>query len=407
MRILLSAFACSPGVGSDMAVGWGWAEELAAQGHQVVVITRAENRHRIEQALLHTPMLNLHFEYYDDPGLARVLKRISSRNHLYYYFWQWGAYRLAQFLHDKEKFDVVHHVTWVSIRQPSFMGKLGIPFIFGPVAGGESAPYKLRNGYGLRQWLRDLLRDFANALVKFDPFLKLTFERASRIVVTSEETRQLIHDRYRSKTITRLAIATSPFGSQPDVNNTDLRRASADCMRLLFVGRFLDWKGMHLGLVAMAKLLKQYPDARLTMVGSGMAEQGWRTLAAELGIGDCVEWISWMKQEDLPQLYRSHDVFLFPSLQDSGGLVVLEAMSFGLSVVALDLGGPGSIVDETCGIVVPAKEGSKLDVIEGLSGACKLLAGDESLRQRLSAGALQRVKHFQWSQLVADVYVGL
>lgn len=403
MRILLSAFACSPGLGSDQAVGWGWAVQLAREGHQVVVITRAVNRSRIEHELAQAPLPNLSFEYHDMPSLDTALKRISPRNHLYYYFWQWGAYRLAQRLHTRVRFDLAHHVTWVSIRQPSFMGGLGIPFIFGPAAGGDSAPYRLRSGYGFRAWLRDWFRDLANAAVKFDPLLKRTFDQASRIVVTSEDTRHLVPAKYQAKTTTRLGIAMTPLPDQCSETKAD---ASPGAYRLLYVGRFLDLKGMHLGLAAFAQLLRDHPATRLTMVGSGPTEQNWRALADKLGVSQNVDWVPWMKQEALPALFRQHDVFLFPSLQDSGGLVVLEAMSLGLPVVSLNLGGPGAIVDNTCGMVVEARSSSKPAVIEGLAGALNALAVDRDLRQRLSQGALQRAEIFQWSRLAADVYAG-
>ena len=77
-----------------------------------------------------------------------------------------GAYQVAKQTHFKIQFDCVHHVTFVSVRQPSFMGNLGIPFIFGPVAGGESAPWRLRFGYGLRGLVLDGLRDLLNFMIK-------------------------------------------------------------------------------------------------------------------------------------------------------------------------------------------------------------------------------------------------
>ena len=64
-RILLSAYACEPGKGSEPAVGWMWAMELAAAGHEVWVITRAANRAAIESELQQRERTGLHFEYYD------------------------------------------------------------------------------------------------------------------------------------------------------------------------------------------------------------------------------------------------------------------------------------------------------------------------------------------------------
>ena len=145
-RILLSAYACEPGKGSEPEVGWLWATELADAGHEVWVITRQANRHAIEMNLGDQPRPRLHFVFYDLPAWARRWKRGARGVHLYYALWQWGAYRVAKRLTREINFDCVHHVTFVGMRAPSFMGLLGLPFFLGPVSGGESVPERCVTG---------------------------------------------------------------------------------------------------------------------------------------------------------------------------------------------------------------------------------------------------------------------
>ena len=127
MKILLSAYACEPGKGSEPGVGWHWALELAGLGHETWVLTRANNRPPIEAALAGRPppASNPRFLYYDLPAWARWWKKGRRGIHLYYLLWQWGAYRLARKVHARARFHIVHHVTFVSMHQPSFMGNLG------------------------------------------------------------------------------------------------------------------------------------------------------------------------------------------------------------------------------------------------------------------------------------------
>ena len=246
MKILLSAYACEPNKGSEPGVGWHWALEIARLGHEVWVLTRANNRAAIEAELTQPPgMEGLHFIYYDLPAWAGWWKKGSRGIRLYYLLWQWGAYRLAKRLHAVERFDRVHHSTFVSVRQPSFMGNLGIPFIFGPVAGGERAPWRLRAGYGLRGWLLDALRDLANVLVRIDPLVRRTFKHAERIYVTSEQTLSLLPRKYRRKASVQLAIgidATEMSSSSDQLPSSCAHRGN---FSLLYVGRLLYWKGMH------------------------------------------------------------------------------------------------------------------------------------------------------------------
>jgi glycosyltransferase involved in cell wall biosynthesis len=318
--------------------------------------------------------------------------------HLYYLLWQWGAYQVAKKQHAENKFDRVQHATFVSVRQPSFMGGLGIPFIFGPVAGGERAPWRLRSGYGWRGWLLDAVRDAANLLVKFDPLMWRTFAQAERIFSTSHQTRDLVPKRYWPKTQIMLAIALDGGTSSPP------RVMPTESPRILYLGHFLYLKGMHLGLASFSGLLKRYPTARLSMIGNGPDEARWRQLARELCIENNIDWLPWVKHAELPSVYVSHDILLFPSLHDSGGMVVLEAMQHGLPVVCLKLGGPGVLVDSTCGFALETTQLSAQCLVDALADKLAELVGARSKLEQCSVGARTRALQHTWGALAADIY---
>lgn len=404
MKILLSAFACEPGRGSEFDVGWHWALGLAELRHAVTVLTRSCSRLAIERALAALPatITRPRFVYFDLPPLLRWQAR--GPLHIHHLLWQRSAVGLAQRLNARERFDCVHHVTYAGLRAPSFMGKLGIPFILGPVGGGETAPWRLRYGYSLQGWLLDALRDAANTSVRFQPAITQTFARASRVYVTSNETLRLVPRRYRSKTAIELAVATRTVTAvgartQPAVTVPDHPMG----LRVLYAGRFADFKGMHLGLPAFAELLVSHPSARLSMVGDGPAKRHWRRLAERLGIAAQTDWMPWQRHEDMAEIYLQHDVFLFPTLHDSGGFVVLEAMTHGLPVVCLRLGGPSILVNDSCGRAVEIKGCSRRDVIHCLAAALVELA-DVSMRGSLSKGAQQRCREFSWDKKIERIY---
>lgn len=332
----------------------------------------------------------------------RWWKKGNRGVHLYYMLWQWGAYNVARNLHRTVGFDVVHHVTFVSVRQPSFMGNLGIPFIFGPVAGGEKAPWRLRFGMGWRGWLKEGLRDLANLLPSIDPLMWATFLQAERIYVTSDQTRALIPRCCRRKVINHLAIGIATLAMVP-VAQSFGGKSFSECLRVIYVGRFIHWKGMKLGLAAFARLLRLHPGARLTMVGKGPDESSLRQLAANLGVTASVDWLPWMSQPELSLLYQNHDIFLFPSLHDSGGLVVLEAMVHGLPVICLNIGGPGEIVSAGGGIAVPTRGLTEHAVIFQLADALLRIANNPALHRELAIEAVQRARDMSWQALVRDI----
>ena len=404
MKLLLSAYACEPHRGSEPGVGWNWAIECARLGHEVWVLTNG-GRHgpAIENEVNHvTPPESLHFVFSDVPSWLRKFVRSGRLIRVHNLLWQWCAYKRALTLHKEIKFDVVHHVTWASIRSPSFMGNLGIPFVFGPVGGGETAPWRLRLGYGFRGLLYDGLRDLSNLFVRLDPLMRRTFRQADQIYVTSEQTLALVPAGLRKKTTIQLAIGIEKANILPVMSVRDSTARKQPGCRVLYVGRFLYWKGMHLGLEAFARFQKDQPGSRLTMVGTGPEETLWRKQTLNLGIEESVDWIKWVTRDELPLIYQSHDVFLFPSLHDSGGMVVLEAMAHGLPVVCLDLGGPGMIVDGRCGRVVSTKGATRSSIAKKLAESLVQIVKCRDGHRRSRLNALTRAGEFEWGEKVRD-----
>ena len=77
-RILLGAYACEPGKGSEPGVGWNWAREISRHGYDVHVVTRANNRAAIELELQAAPVAGLHFHYFDlGPFWLRLKRRFT------------------------------------------------------------------------------------------------------------------------------------------------------------------------------------------------------------------------------------------------------------------------------------------------------------------------------------------
>ena len=406
MKLLLSAYACEPNKGSEPGVGWEWAQEIARLGHEVWVLTRANNKENIETELAKSsPVKNLNFLYYDLPSwtLRRWWKKRERGIHLYYLLWQWGAFLLAKKVHATERFDQVHHITFVTIRQPSFMGNLGIPFIFGPVSGGERAPQRLRKGYRWRNKILEVFKDLSNFLIKFDPLMRRTFKQAEWIYVTSKWNISLLPRKYRKKASVLLPIG---FNSNelPGLDEGSQNPATNGSFKVLYLGNLLYMKGMHLGIPAFARLLQKRPDAKLTLVGSGPDGHHWRTIAEKLGVEDRIDWIPRQDRQTLSALYTANDAFIYPTVQDPGGIVILEALAHGLPVVCLNHRGAGIMVDKTCGLTVEVSGLNEEQTIQALADRLLQLAQDPAKRHCLSNGAVRKAKEFGWSTPVGRIY---
>ena len=174
--------------------------------------------------------------------------------------------------------------------------------------------------------------------------------------------------------------------------------------KLLFAGRLLYWKGVHIAVEAMSRLVQHVPDAHLTIVGNGPEEARLKSEIAERNLGGSITLVSWMPQEQFLRLYDTHDLFVFPSLHDSTGWVVLESFCKGLPVACLNLGGPKDIVTPQSGIIVDTTGLDTAGVAARLAEELRLLLADPERLAALSAGAVARVREFLLPNQVQRLY---
>ena len=142
MRILLSAFGFGPGEGSESGGAWRWAVELA-KTHDVVVVTDGAGLKRIGALVesIKPPRLTVH---YYRPFWIRWLNVTRWTAQFIFGQWQLGLLFYVRRLHRAQPFDLCHHISYGVFRQASLLGFAGPKFVFGPVGGGEDAPWRLK-----------------------------------------------------------------------------------------------------------------------------------------------------------------------------------------------------------------------------------------------------------------------
>jgi glycogen synthase len=173
--------------------------------------------------------------------------------------------------------------------------------------------------------------------------------------------------------------------------------------RVLFVGRLAPQKGVDT-LVAAAGLLKD-PCAQVLLVGDGPERKALERETERLGVGDRLHFVGFVTHDRLPAAMAHADVLVLPSLYEELGTVLLEAMQAGLPIVASETGGiPDVIEDGVNGLLVPPGDP------EALARGIDRILSDGDLARRLSEGAQERGKDYDWEVLaerVLRVYQGL
>lgn len=395
MKILISAYACRPNKGSEPGVGWNWVKQVG-RFHEVWVITRSTHCKIIEKTLAKNLMPNVHWIYYDLPGCKSFWKEGGRGVHFYYYLWQVGVYFVCKRLHREVGLDIVHHLTYGGYWLPSFLSLLPIPFIWGPLGGGESTPKAFFQSFNLRNRVFEKARILVQRIGEIEFSVRLSARRATAVLAKTRETAQRLHllgtrriHVYSESGITKEELET--FLTQ------GIHEAQPKSFRIVSAGRILYWKGFHLGLKAFARFHRIYPNSEYVIIGDGPELTNLKHLSQEFGISNNVNFLGKLTRENTLKTMASCHILLHPSLHDSGGWVCLEAMSIGLPVICLDLGGPALQVTDKTGFKIMAI--SSEQAIKDLADAAIKLVSDPDLRQSMSEAAHCRVRdYFNWDK---------
>jgi len=386
VKVLLSAFSCAPGWGSEPGIGWGVAAAVA-QHHDVWVLTDGSNAPVIEsQKQFRPPRLTI--EYVD---AVASLRKVGTYPH--YVAWQRVAFRRAKALHRQIGFDLVHHVTYANSAMPSWLGHLGIPFVW--YAGSFSTtPTRFLEGLGPRSMSQEIVR---NAVVKVLGQLtqRLTMANGGMAISVDVPPPQV---RTRWRQLVLGALQPWEFARLTGLPG---RANSDEPFRVLSVGRLLGWKGFHLGLRAFAQLARDAPAAEYWVFGEGPERERLEHLAADLGVGSQVRFAGARPREELFDALAACDVLLHPSIHEQVGFAVLEAMAAARPVICLDAAGPPLLVGAT-GRVVPVETPGQ--TVDGLAAALHDLCRDRDETVALGRAAQQRALDvWNWQRIGRDL----
>lgn len=402
-NILLMAYQCGPGMGSVSQIGWEWYSRLAAK-QTVTLVTHVRNREAIDKT--GAPWSGPEVIYIDTEWFAGPLYRLASKlfpksqhsvflvSSLDFFVFDCVAVKLLKRqLQKGKRWDVAQMVSPVSTSAPTRLHQLGCPVLLGPLNAGLETPRAFRETLrGESTWLYPI-RYFGRVL----DWIIGSSRHATLFLTATEATVNSIAPRHRARIrpmlengvdLTRFVPADWP--EPPSETNP---------LKMLFVGRLIPAKALPLLFEAMVRLHHELP-MELTVAGDGPMEQEWKAQAEAMGLAGQVKFVGPQTLDQVAGHMRAAHVFCLPSVRESGGAVLLEAMASARPVIAVAYGGPAEIVDEAIGWAI-APEGPEA-VIAGFVEALRdVRRNPEVWRERGIAGRRRAEEKYSWDAKIA------
>lgn len=387
-RILVSAYGCEPLKGSEPGVGWNWVLQMAKY-NQLYVITRANNQKIIEEYLPSDIKNNVIFYYYDTPHFIKRLKNKAKGLYFYYFFWQIGIIPLSKRIIKNNRVDYVMHLTFGSMWMPTFMPFLGIPFIWGPVGGGDCEPRSFLKLLAPKQRIIQSFRYVMNKTALINPLIFIPALKAKAILCRTLNSADVVPQCFQSKV--RVVLETS-MGEDIFIYKKHDRNDGK--IRFISTGRLLPSKNI-LSAIRSLQYLPKDLDYEYFIIGSGNQKNEIEKEIITNNLSNKVRILDEMPRSEVLNELQKADIFLFPSLREGGSWALMEAMAIGLPVICLDWAGMKIITDNSCAIRLPVTNPEQMP--KDMANAIAELVKDPNLRKRMGENGRKRIQTvFNW-----------
>ena len=390
MKVLVSAYACSPNMGSEPGMGWNWCVNLAKHC-ELHIITEGEFRDKIEEMV---PTLvqgvNMHFYYLPLTEKVRRMCWNQGDWRFYYYYrkWQKKTLETARKICEDEDIDILHQLNMIGFREPGYLWKIsqetGIPFVWGPVDAKESFPmaYAAEAPWKTRLFLR-LKNGITRWQLRYNRRVKEAVRTSAALLSASS------NSVYSFK---KYFGIDSPLFNETGLSITQGHRnkKTKNSFDILWVGKSDFRKQLSLALKAIKTTMKG--DLLFHIVG--IVDELYKKEADKLCISDHCVFHGAISHNEVLDVMNQADVLLFTSVAEGTPHVVLEAISCGLPIICFKTCGQGDCVTDDIGIKIPLTNPAQS--VLNISKAIEYLYYHRNILTAMSKNCQKRAEKLSW-----------
>lgn len=400
-KILVLAYMLSPYKGSEFSVAWNYVINMSKKNDLTVLygISGAHmgNCEEMENYIQQHPIPGVKLIPIYPNKWANILNWPNRHDFFVYTFyyayqvWQKLAYKKAKELVKKNSYDIIHYVGMIGYREPGYLWKLGLPYIWGPVSGANNAPRQLMKRMPLLGKLKQTFRNIAN-IIQFHTKIRLreALEHTDILLTATSENQAKFKKVHHKESI---CIPENCITGETNLDLTKFENPRK--YKLIVVGTLDARKSVGIFLEALTHVHHK-EMIQIDIVGGGPLKERLIDYANNNNL-NMITWHGQLPREQAVKVFNSAHLHVITSVSEGNPTTIWEAMSYGVPTMSFDHCGMHDTLCERCGIRIPIAKRYEDCVLAVAKEIDNLLEHPERFRQ-LAEGTLECAKKYTWAE---------
>ena len=356
-KLLISAYAVSPIRGSECAVGWEIVTRLSVSFSVTVLVcertpsgnsyydeiidfnNKGDKRYNIEFIPVPMPEKSKKYTLLHDNGFWPAY-------YWGYKCWQKEAYIKAKELHARKKFDIVYQLNMIGFREPGYLWKLNVPFIWGPTNGFHSIPFEFIKFFKGKDFIFQTLKHISNEIQ-----IKLSFrpKKAAKKAEIVWCVDRIAYENLLKWGAKAQLMQETGLSVLPEQKNKFKSFNGQRKLNIVWSGMITPGKALFILIEALIKI--NSTNFKLTIIGDGPLTESMKILSEPINCE--INWLGWIDREKVLEEISQSDILIFTSLKEATSVTIMEALSYGIPVICHDTCGMGIVVNDKNGFKIP------------------------------------------------------
>lgn len=400
-HILVLAYQLSPSKGSEYSVAWNYVTRMSKY-NKLTVLYGVSGKHlgdceEMEDFIKTKSITNVKFVCVKPNKWTNALNWCNRHDFFNYSFyfaytaWQKQVYKIAKELVKNEKIDLIHFVGPIGYREPGYLWKIKLPYIWGPIGGANMASSILLSKSSFSANLKFNFRNFVNKLqLKYSLRLKKALNNTDLLLTATTENQKIFKTYFNKSSI---YLPENSISSIINLNNEKFK----DCtdFHIIIIGNLVAGKTVNVLLEALT-LIKNKKNLVVDIVGDGPERSALERYSKDNGLDSFIKWHGQLPRDKAIKLFNSAHIHIVTSAKEGNPTTIWEAMSYGVPTISFDHCGMHDTICENCGILIPINNYNQC--VTDLAKEIDRLVEHPKLLENLAHGTIECAKKYTWDE---------